>query len=377
MGRLSRAELQERNRARVLAAARTEFAERGFRDARVDDIAERAGLTRGAVYSNFPGKRALYFAVLADLAEHPDGTERAGPGGSARGAPSTGEALGAFARAWVARLPLGGESADPFGMSLMAEIAADERVSRPFAQLMRLDAVLLGLALENLRPAGRSVHLAETVLTTLQGASGLAGAAPGFVEPFTVIRACERLAGLDLGDAWPLPHIPHIPPALPADAPWSPPETDLLDAVRGVPARVGGDGVVAILGLHRLEAAEEAVRAAPPGATVTAALVTGDPAELMPLARLVVAAVCGCLRRAFPPSAWPRLQLVYDATGALAAAAGASAVSDTTETAVRVEGGRIVARADGHGACHAAASAGRAQPGGQGLADGSPATSTG
>src|SRR4029450_31098 len=61
----ARAEMQERNRAAVLAAARAEVVERGFRDAKVDVIAARAGLTRGAVYSNFPGKRALYFAVLA------------------------------------------------------------------------------------------------------------------------------------------------------------------------------------------------------------------------------------------------------------------------------------------------------------------------
>ncbi|MFC7714122.1 TetR/AcrR family transcriptional regulator [Nonomuraea recticatena] len=69
MERLSRAQTQQLNRARVLRAARQEFAERGFREAKVDGIAERAGLTRGAVYSNFPGKRALYFAVLAELAE--------------------------------------------------------------------------------------------------------------------------------------------------------------------------------------------------------------------------------------------------------------------------------------------------------------------
>ncbi|MER6799968.1 helix-turn-helix domain-containing protein, partial [Amycolatopsis mediterranei] len=64
MARLSRAETQERNRAKVLTAARDEFARRGFREAKIDVIAERAELTRGAVYSNFPGKRALYFAVL-------------------------------------------------------------------------------------------------------------------------------------------------------------------------------------------------------------------------------------------------------------------------------------------------------------------------
>ena len=71
VGRLTRAEAQEHNRAKVLAAARAEFIESGYRAAKIDSIAERAELTRGAVYSNFPGKRALYFAVLADEAERP------------------------------------------------------------------------------------------------------------------------------------------------------------------------------------------------------------------------------------------------------------------------------------------------------------------
>src|SRR5690606_29679956 len=84
MARLSRAELQEVNRAKVLAAADAEFAERGFRDAKVDAIAERAELTRGAVYSNFPGKRALYFAVLAERAERAPAQPPPAPGGTVR-----------------------------------------------------------------------------------------------------------------------------------------------------------------------------------------------------------------------------------------------------------------------------------------------------
>ncbi|MFD0596869.1 helix-turn-helix domain-containing protein [Catellatospora coxensis] len=80
MSRLTRAETQQRNRAGVLSAARAEFATRGYREATVDGIAERAGLTRGAVYSNFPGKRALYFAVLADDAEHAPDLPHPAPG---------------------------------------------------------------------------------------------------------------------------------------------------------------------------------------------------------------------------------------------------------------------------------------------------------
>ncbi|GAA4639781.1 TetR/AcrR family transcriptional regulator [Actinoallomurus vinaceus] len=354
MVRLTRAQAQERNRAQVLVAAREEFAERGYRDAKVDHIAERAGLTRGAVYSNFPGKRALYFSVLAEDAE-----QRGAPPAPAT-ASTPREALGALARAWIARLPLATDDADRrrIGLDLLPEVLADDTVREPFAQLMRLDAILLGLALERLRPPGappaRLVRVAEAALTILHGASQMTAAAPGLLEPFDLVTVCEGLADLDLGGGW--PPVPPVPPARPADAPWDPP--DAVDAVRGEPVRLARDGVIAVLGLHRLEAAEEAVRAAPPGAEVTAVVVTGDPGELAPLARLVVADLSGYLRRAFPPSAWPGLRVVHDPTGVIAAAAGVPAVGDATETAVRVERGRVVARADGRGACHAAASAG-------------------
>jgi AcrR family transcriptional regulator len=352
MGRFTRAQTQEHNRGRVLAAARREFAERGFRDAKIDVIAERAELTRGAVYSNFPGKRALYFAVLAAEAEGAPAPPPADP------APSPRSALGAFARSWLARLPLATDepgAAARLAADLLPEVSADEHTRVPYAQLMSFDAILLGLALERLAPAaGRRVRAARAALTALHGAGQLAVAAPGFVEPFDVVSACEQLGDLDLGDTWAPAHLPFAPRARPVDQPWSPPAS--VDALRAAPAHLAGDAVVAILGLHRLAAVEEAVRAAHPDVDVTAVLVTGDPAELMPLARLVVADLCHGLRQAVPASAWPRLQLVYDDTGVLAAAAGERAVSDATEVAVRVAAGRIVARADGRGACHAVAS---------------------
>ncbi|WP_052457055.1 hypothetical protein, partial [Streptomyces sp. AcH 505] len=277
------------------------------------------------------------------------------------------------ARAWVARLPLADtdeqHGAARLGVYVVPEVLAEERIRRPYAQLMKLDALLLGLALERLGSApvsgagagsgsgvtstgGSLVRVAEAVLTVLHGASQLAAAAPGFVEPFNVVRACGQLAGLVLQERYAPTHV--ITRALPADEPWSPPQ-GAVDAVRDAPARLGGDGVVAVLGLHRIESVEDAVRAARPGTTVTAVLVTGSPDELAPLARLAVADLCGCLRRAFPTAAWPRLQVVVDPSGVVAAAAGVPAVSEETEVAIRVEAGRIVSRADGRGACHAAA----------------------
>ncbi|WP_279582885.1 TetR/AcrR family transcriptional regulator [Fodinicola feengrottensis] len=333
--------MQERNRAKVLAAARDEFAERGFRDAKVDAIAERAELTRGAVYSNFPSKRALYFAVMAQLAEAAAEPPHPEPGLTVR------EALGAFARAWVTRLPLLEDRPDDarLAMDLLPEIVAEDRTRRAYAQLTRLNAILLGLALESLRPGRRLVRVAEAALTTLHGASQLAAAAPGFLEPFNVVRACEQLADLDLNDGW--QSLPYLTQPRKVDEPWDPPPA--VDLVRGKPARLTED-FVAILGMHRLEAAEEAVRVAPSAASVTAVMVTHTPDELVPLARLAVADFAVCLRQAFPASAWPRLQVVCDPTGALAAAAGVPAVSDATETAILVSRSRVIARSDGRGA---------------------------
>lgn len=349
MVRLSRAEAQERNRARVLDAARAEFVERGFRDAKIDTIARRAELTRGAVYSNFPGKRALYFAVLADLAE------RETPPADPQRGPDRRTALGALGRAWVTSL-----SHDALARDFLSEVAAEEVTRRPFTQLMKLDAVLLSLALEALDPVVpppgspplRVVRLAEVVLATLHGASGLATAAPGFLEPFDVISACERLADLELNDWWAAPPGAAV---LPEDRPWAPPA--VVDLVRGDEVTPDEDGVVVVLGLNRLAAVEEAVRTA--AGRVTLAMVTGTPGELAPLARLVLARLCVGLRQAFPVAAWPRLRVVCDETGALAGAAGVPSVSDETETAIRVEGGRVVARAEGSGAGHAVSSGAR------------------
>jgi hypothetical protein len=130
------------------------------------------------------------------------------------------------------------------------------------------------------------------------------------------------------------------------------------DQLTGRPVGVDADGVLAVLGTGRLEAAEEAVRAARPGDQVTVAVVTSDPAELGRLVRLRISDLAGCLRRVFAPDDWPRLHLVLDDRGLLASAVGLPDPHDATEAAVRLRDGRIVARVEGRGAAHAAATAG-------------------
>ena len=55
-----------KTKASILAAARVEFADRGFEGARVDAIAERAGANKRLLYHYFGNKEDLYRAVLLD-----------------------------------------------------------------------------------------------------------------------------------------------------------------------------------------------------------------------------------------------------------------------------------------------------------------------
>ena len=62
--RLTRAEAREETRQRLLEAGLAVFGERGYADTSVEEIAARAGYTRGAFYSNFSDKEELFFALM-------------------------------------------------------------------------------------------------------------------------------------------------------------------------------------------------------------------------------------------------------------------------------------------------------------------------
>ena len=62
--RPTRAERQAQTRSELIDAAARVFARRGFQAARVEEIAEEAGYSHGAVYSNFAGKEELFLAVF-------------------------------------------------------------------------------------------------------------------------------------------------------------------------------------------------------------------------------------------------------------------------------------------------------------------------
>lgn len=351
MVRLTRVQQQERTRAEVLAAARDEFAEHGYGLAKVDRIAERAELTRGAVYSNFPSKRALYLAVLTELVESAVAEPQAER-------VSLAEALGLFARVWLERLPLAGDSAAGGRLQLRSlEGVLDDHGRVVLAEVARLEALLLGLALEDGRE--RRVRLAALVLTLLEGAGHQAESAPGAGDPFDVAKACGFLGGIDLADEWAPPHLAFVKQARVCADGWEAP-AGLVDRIRGAEVDLGGDGVTVVLGARRLGAAEEAVRAAGVAERVTVVVTASDPAETGRLVRLRVADLMGGLGRVFVAEALPALELVLDDEGRVARALGLQAVGDETEAAVRVRDGKIVARAEGRGAGHAVATARKA-----------------
>jgi AcrR family transcriptional regulator len=64
LGKTKRDVLQEFRTSEILAAARSEFASKGFANATVDGIAERAGIAKGTVYLYFPSKSDLFLALL-------------------------------------------------------------------------------------------------------------------------------------------------------------------------------------------------------------------------------------------------------------------------------------------------------------------------
>jgi len=62
--RLTREEAQIQTREALIEAAAEVFTTKGFHAAALEEIAERAGYSRGAVYANFSGKDELFLKVF-------------------------------------------------------------------------------------------------------------------------------------------------------------------------------------------------------------------------------------------------------------------------------------------------------------------------
>jgi AcrR family transcriptional regulator len=96
---------KDERRQAILAAALDEFFERGFKAARMDDIARRAGLSKGALYLYFDTKEAL-FSALVDAYAVPSVQRIEAIVAGAPSAAAAIHALTAFAPAIIDETPL-------------------------------------------------------------------------------------------------------------------------------------------------------------------------------------------------------------------------------------------------------------------------------
>lgn len=64
-----RARNKETTRQRIIDAALDVFADKGYNDALVDDIARNSATSKGAFYFHFPSKKAIFEALLGSLVD--------------------------------------------------------------------------------------------------------------------------------------------------------------------------------------------------------------------------------------------------------------------------------------------------------------------
>ena len=98
--RLTRGERREQTREQLLEAAARVFARRGYHGAAVDEVAEEAGYTTGALYSNFSGKEDLFLSLLERFAAR----QLEEIAAAAASGPSAGARARAGADTWMAFL---------------------------------------------------------------------------------------------------------------------------------------------------------------------------------------------------------------------------------------------------------------------------------
>ncbi|WP_040779420.1 TetR/AcrR family transcriptional regulator [Nocardia pneumoniae] len=191
MDRPTRAQSQAQTRAVLIATAKRLFLNEGYQATSIDKVAEAAGFTKGAVYSNFRTKDELCLAVLDEIHG-----ERAAEIADIIAAPTTAERLRRLAE-WAERV-----IGDPNWTQLELEFSVHARRNRQLrAELAtRLGAIvgMIGTALRTTEDVDTQVPTAEAAVAVLALGVGLGlfrSIDPGI--PVTgMISALRAIAGL-------------------------------------------------------------------------------------------------------------------------------------------------------------------------------------
>ncbi len=141
---MTREETQARTRAHLLRAANRLFLRDGYVATSLAAIAEEAGLTKGAVYSNFESKEDLFLAVLQELAQ-PEWTAPNEVPNEAGDEPDPRDRAQAFGRSSAAQRPSRRHVA--LFLEMNASALRDERARRWVASHNDLFFESLGLRL--------------------------------------------------------------------------------------------------------------------------------------------------------------------------------------------------------------------------------------
>lgn len=188
-----RAETRERNRAALVQAATELAQEHGYAGTSLSAVAERAGLSTGAVYSIFGSKVELFIEVL--LPDWHVTTAEELPI-QATDIPSF---LEAYARHWVDRLRAG-DARRAFELELELYLAAlrDPRLLDKTRAIFASSQHQLAAHLERIAASGpplkvATTELARSLVAAMQGLSQLAVALDEQPDEEMFVRVARRL----------------------------------------------------------------------------------------------------------------------------------------------------------------------------------------
>jgi AcrR family transcriptional regulator len=180
--RLTREESRAQTRARLLGAAREVFVRDGFQGASIERIADEAGYTIGALYSNFASKADLFVAVFEEyVAQRSREIDVAVA--SAEGAQRQ---TTAAARQWMDKL-LTDPEWFPVFLEFCAYAARDPQVARRFAVPLGAVRVAVGqLIAASAEQTGTDLALPAQEIATAVKALGNGLALERLIDPDAV-----------------------------------------------------------------------------------------------------------------------------------------------------------------------------------------------
>lgn len=185
--RETRAEKQARTRAELLATAARVFARRGYDGASVEEIAEEAGYSHGAVYSNFDGKADLFLAVFEDYMAERARELAQTQVGVAEDAPLEARAR-ALADQWMERFAADRDSF-VLHMEFIAHAGRDPELAGRFGtRSAALREAISGYIAAYQREAGAALALPPDELALVLRALGIGLAVESLVSPDAVRR---------------------------------------------------------------------------------------------------------------------------------------------------------------------------------------------